>query len=103
MISYALSELGIEGIEIEDSISIRDWYSKEEIEIANQKYDAILEKVGNSKIDNKIKDDIKFKKNILLELQRTVDFSEINNIIIRRRKLRLKFWFCIKRLVWKNV
>lgn len=71
---------GFEGIEIEDSISIQDWYSKEEIEIANQKYDAILEKVGNSKIDNKIKDDIKFKKNILLELQRTVDFSEINKI-----------------------
>lgn len=71
---------GFEKYETNQKIDIKDWYSKEEIEKANKKYNAILKKADNSKIGNKIKKDMAFKKQLLKDLEKIIDFSEINLI-----------------------
>lgn len=80
--AYYLGKIieGFEGFEIKDSMTIQELYSKEEFEKANRKYDEILRKVGNSKTDNKIKDDIIFKKQLLIEFQNNIDFEEMKLI-----------------------
>ena len=69
-----------EGMEIEDSINVTDWYSKDEIEKVTKKYDEILKKTENTEIDIKIKEDIIFKKELLLNLYKEINFSEMEQI-----------------------
>lgn len=80
--AYYLGKIieGFEGFEIKDSMTIQDLYSKEEFEKANRKYDDILGKVGNSEIDNKIKEDILFKKQLLIDFQNNIDFEKMKLI-----------------------
>lgn len=80
--AYYLGKIinGFEGYKTEEYININNWYSKEEMERAEQKYNAILEKIGNSKIECKIKEDIIFKKNLLKDIEKIIDFSDINKI-----------------------
>ena len=70
----------LEGININDSVNIKDWYSNEEINKANKKYDKILEETKYSKIDNKIREDILFKKELLKDIKEKIDYNEINKI-----------------------
>lgn len=80
--AYYLGKIinGFEDYTTSENISINNWYSKEEIEKANQKYNSMIEKVGDSKIDLKIKEDIIFKKQLLQDLEEIIDFTEINKI-----------------------
>jgi Ser/Thr protein kinase RdoA (MazF antagonist) len=80
--AYYLGKIidGFRDYKTSENISIKNWYSKEEIEKANQKYNSMLEKIGNSEIELKIKEDILFKKKLLQNLEQIIDFSEINKI-----------------------
>ncbi len=71
---------GFKDYEIDDSINILNWYSNDEFEKANKKYDEILSKLDNSKISENIKSDIIFKKELLVKLREIVDVEEIKNI-----------------------
>lgn len=71
---------GFQAYEAIDTTNIKDWYSKQEFERANKKYNRILEKVDNSEIEQKIRKDIIFKKRLLEDLEQIVDSSEISKI-----------------------
>ena len=71
---------GFEKYEIKDSINVMDWFSEEEMKIANEKFDKILNKIENNEIENKIKKDILFKKKLLEKLQNKIDISKLKNI-----------------------
>lgn len=68
---------GFEKYEIKDSINVMDWFSEEEMKIANEKFDKILNKIENNEIENKIKKDILFKKKLLEKLQNKRDVKYI--------------------------
>ena len=70
---------GFKNYNIDDNISILDWYSNKEFEKANKKYDEILSKLDNSKISEKIKMDIIFKKELLVKLSKTINAEDIKN------------------------
>lgn len=71
---------GFKNYNIDDNISILDWYSNKEFEKANKKYDEILSKLDNSKISEKIKMDIIFKKELLAKLSKNINAEDIKNI-----------------------
>lgn len=71
---------GFKNYNIDDNISILDWYSNKEFEKANKKYDEILSKLDNSKISEKIKMDIIFKKELLAKLNKNINAEDIKNI-----------------------
>ena len=71
---------GFKNYKIEDNVNILDWYSNKEFEKANKKYDEILSKLDNSKISEKIKMDIIFKKELLVKLSKTINAEDIKNI-----------------------
>ena len=71
---------GFKNYKIDDNVNILDWYSNEEFEKANKKYDEILSKLDNSKISEKIKMDIIFKKELLVKLSKTINAEDIKNI-----------------------
>lgn len=69
-----------EGYEVKNSINVTDWYCEGEIVKATKKYNWILEKLGNTDIDLKIRDDILFKKRLLIELKQKLESSNIQNV-----------------------
>ena len=71
---------GFKNYKVDDSISILNWYSNNEFEKANKKYDEILSKLDNSRISEKIKSDIIFKKELLVKLSEIVNAEDIKNI-----------------------
>lgn len=71
---------GFEDYNTKECVKIQDWYSIQEFEKANKKYDEILEKVGNSEIDNRIKEDILFKKELLESIKKDINTNEIEKI-----------------------
>lgn len=71
---------GFKNYNIDDNISILDWYSNKEFEKANKKYDEILSKLDNSKISEKIEMDIIFKKELLAKLNKNINAEDIKNI-----------------------
>ena len=71
---------GFENYKLSDSINVRDWFSEEEMKIANEKFDKILSKIENNKIEQQIKSDILFKKELLCKIREKVDIQNLNNI-----------------------
>lgn len=71
---------GLEDFKTNGKVNIQDWYSNKELKRAEEKYNFILENVKNNKIENKIKEDIIYKKDILKHLQEIIDFSEIDKV-----------------------
>lgn len=71
---------GFEGFKTEQNVTIQDWYSKNEFEKANKKYDLILNNNDNSELGKKIKDDILFKKVLLQKISNTINIAELDKI-----------------------
>ena len=71
---------GFKNYKVNDSINILNWYSNNEFEKANRKYDEILSKLDNSKISENIRSDITFKKELLVKLSEIVNVDDIKNI-----------------------
>lgn len=69
-----------EGFEIEDSLNVRDWFCDEEVNRVTKKYDSILAQLGNTDIDIKIKNDILFKKDLLISLKNMLERSDVEEI-----------------------
>ncbi len=69
-----------EEFEIEDSLNVRDWFCDEEVNRVTKKYDSILDKLGDTDIDVKIKNDILFKKDLLINLKNKLEHSEVEKI-----------------------
>ncbi|MCI8444364.1 MAG: hypothetical protein HFJ37_04290 [Clostridia bacterium] len=71
---------GLENYTANKTIKIEDWYSKNEFEKADNKYNKIIENAKGTRFEQIIKEDITFKKNLLKELRERLDFSEISKI-----------------------
>lgn len=79
--AYYLGKIieGFNNYNTDNSILISDWYSEEEFEKAERKYNEILKLVGKTEIDNRIKKDLLFKKKLLVDIRKNIN-SDINNI-----------------------
>lgn len=80
--AYYLGQIikGFEKYKVNDCINITDWYSQNEFDKANKKYNDILDRLDNSEISYRIKMDIIFKKQLLDELSKNENLKEIINI-----------------------
>lgn len=80
--AYYLGKIidGFENYRINNCINVTDWYSKEEFENANKKYNNMLLKLDSSEISEKIRKDIMFKKELLNKLTTTLDFQDLKQI-----------------------
>lgn len=63
-----------------DYVNVLDWISTEELSKANEKFDKILYQINDTKIENKIREDIIFKKDLINKLQKEIDIDELSKI-----------------------
>ena len=71
---------GFKNYNIDKNFNVCEWFSNEEFEKANAKFNLILEKIRNNEIENKIKEDIEFKKNLLKKIKEQVNLKDISNV-----------------------
>lgn len=71
---------GFEKYKLEESINVIDWFSDREISIANQKFECILNNIKDSNIEQQIKLDILFKKEVLKTIKTRINVDDLNNI-----------------------
>lgn len=71
---------GFKEYECSDNVNVLEWISKEELLKANEKFDKILMQSKNTKVENKIKEDIIFKKKIINNIEQTINFDELSKV-----------------------
>lgn len=68
---------GFKHYNIDKSFMVSEWFSNEEFEKANNKFDKILNLVKDNEIENRIKRDILFKKKLLKEIKDKIELKDI--------------------------
>lgn len=71
---------GFKEYECPDEMNVLEWVSKEELSRANEKFDKILMQSKNTDIENKIKEDIIFKKEVIDKVERLINYDELSKI-----------------------
>ena len=80
--AYYLGKIikNLEGYKTEERVNVKDWYCDNEVNRVTNKYDVILNKLGNSELDYRIRNDIMFKKELLIDLKKMLEYSNIEKI-----------------------
>lgn len=68
---------GFKNYNVDKSFEATKWFSDEEFEKANNKFNIILDLLEDNEIENKIKKDILFKKKLLKEIKDIIDLKDI--------------------------
>lgn len=72
--------MGLKEYNTDKKIDIFDWYSKEEFEKANKRYDEIIKYLPNTNLGSDIKEEIILKKNIMEKIKNTINVEELGEI-----------------------
>ena len=68
---------GFKNYDVDKSFEVSEWFSNEEFEKANNKFDKILTLLKDNEIENKIKKDILLKKKLLIKIKDKIDLKDI--------------------------